>query len=74
MVYFDWRIITKIFIFQSINFDYFLAKDDYSLVTFNYSIIYGLLLEIVKFDWSLVTKILLFQLVNFDYFFSQKWL
>jgi len=37
-------MVAKIFVFQFVNFDYFLVKSDYSLV------IYSLLLEIVKFE------------------------
>jgi len=32
------RILAKIFIFQLVNFDYFLNENDYSFVIFNYSI------------------------------------
>jgi len=32
------RIVVKIFTFRLVNFDYFLVKNGYSLVTFNYSI------------------------------------
>ena len=35
---FDWTIVAKTFIFQWNNFDYFLVKNDYSLITFNYSV------------------------------------
>jgi len=38
MVKFDYRIVAKILIFQSVNFDFFVVKNDYFLVTFNYSI------------------------------------
>jgi len=34
----DKRIVAKILIFQLVNFDYFLVKNDYSLVIFKYSI------------------------------------
>jgi len=40
MVKFDERKVDKIFIFQLVNLDYFLVKNEYSLVTFNYSISY----------------------------------
>jgi len=33
MVKFNKRIVAKIFIFQIVNFDYFLVKNDYPLVT-----------------------------------------
>jgi len=60
---------------QLVNFDYFLIKNDYSLVTFNYLISHLLLtIRYRQFDWSLLAKILIFQLVCFDYFYSQKWL
>jgi len=36
MIEFDQRIVAKIFIFQLVNFDYYLVKNDYSLDTFNY--------------------------------------
>jgi len=38
MFKFDWRIVAKIFIFHFVNSEYFLVKNDDSLVTFNYSI------------------------------------
>jgi len=45
------KIAAEILIFQLVNFDYFVVKNDHSLVTYNYSISrYSLLLEIVKFD------------------------
>jgi len=37
MVKFYFRIVAKIFLFQSVNFDYFLVENDYSLAILNYS-------------------------------------
>jgi len=69
MVKFDWRIVVEILIFQLVNFDYYVVRNEYSLVIFNNSISHlQLLLKIVKFDLSLVAEILIFQLVSFDYF------
>ena len=58
---------------QLVNFDYFLVKNDYSLLTLNY-LIGHLQLTIRKsqFDLSLVAKILMFQSVNFDQFFVKN--
>jgi len=44
----------KIFIFQSVNFNYDLVKNDYSLVTFNYSICH---LQLTIRKWSYLTKV-----------------
>ena len=66
------KIAAEILIFQLVNFDYFIVGNDHSLVFFYYSIIYSLLLKIVKFYKSSVAEILIFQLVNFDYFFKSK--
>jgi len=69
MVKFDYRISAEILIFQLVNFDYFVVKNDHSLVTLNYSMSHlQLTIKIVKFDLSLLAEILIFQLVNFDYF------
>jgi len=51
MVKFDLRIVAEILIFQIVNSDYFLIKNDHSLVTFNYSIIHlQLTIKKVNFD------------------------
>jgi len=31
----DWRIVAEVLIFQLVDFDYFVVKNEYSLVTFN---------------------------------------
>ena len=36
MVTFDWGIEAEILIFQLVNFDYFVVKNDHCSVTFNY--------------------------------------
>jgi len=72
---FDLRIAAKVFMFSWVNFDYFLVKNDYSLVTFNYSISH-LQLTFRNSQICLrfiIANILILQLVNFDYS-SPQWL
>jgi len=72
MVKFDKRIVAEILIFQLVNFDYFVVKNDHSLVTFNSSISH-LQLTIkncqiwLKFSsWGLI-----FQLVDLTFLLSK---
>ena len=44
-------MVAEILIFQLVNFDYFVVKNDNSLETFNYSISHKqITIKIVKFD------------------------
>jgi len=44
MVKFDWRIVAENVIFQLVNFDYFVVRNDHSLVTLTIQlVIYSLL-------------------------------
>jgi len=73
MVKFDWRIVAEIWIFQLVNLDCFVVKNDRSSLLTIQLVIYSLLLKIVKFDLSLVAEILIFQLVNVDYFLVKNY-
>jgi len=75
MVKFDYRIVAEIWIFQWVNFENLVAKNDHFLVTFNYSISH-LQLTIknsqiwLKFgSWNFKITISQFWLL-----FSKKWL